>query len=928
MRKSQLVAALFAAITTYILLTSSSNGRATAANTGNTGAPNETSTCTSCHSGGVFGVTTVSIQAFQLGTTTPVTSYIPGTSYDMRVTVTKTSGTPTGYGFQMTALTTPGNLPQSGYSNLASNVKQKLITTGTYSGRTYVEHNGVTNNNQFNFRWTAPATGVGSIRFYAAGVCVNGNGGSGGDNGGSTSITLTQAVPLSATATSTPVTCSGQDNGTINLTVTGGVSPYTYAWSNGAISEDLTNLAPGNYSVTVTDAANATTTASATISQPTILALNTTTTDATTPGGTGTIVINASGGNQPYTFQVNGAPIGGGTFNTVAGCYTVQVIDVNGCTANTIACITQPLPYQVESLVQNTSCFESNDGSIQLNISGATQPYSYMWSDGATDEDRSNLSAGEYTIDITDINGYSYTETFVVSQPQPIEIVSDFEAITCYGLSTTLTISANGGTEPYNGTGVFTVTAGDYEFVITDANGCEASTALSITQPSPLTASATSISLPCTGGSGMVEVTAFGGTEPYNGIGNFEITSPGVYEYLVTDALGCSINVSSTVDAIDAFNFTLSSANATCAGSCDGSIAIEAFDYTDPINIIWSDGSEGAIRNDLCPGQYSFTISDGSGCALQGNTSISAPLPIQANINTSPVLCFGQSTTVSLVAQGGVGNFVFSWDNSTLSTNTTSTFAGAHTYGVSDSNGCSVFQEIIIFEPSELAIIINTIPVLCNGDSNGSASAVVTGGTAPYSYSWSNGGFSENTTNLPEGEVTLTVLDFNNCPIVSSAFVSAPTPLLVNVADFSTNADGTGQVDLEVTGGTAPYSFLWTTGAITEDVTLPANASNSAQVTDANGCVETTEIFITPTLVDSNDRLKLEMYPNPTQGPLYIVSEEKSMLRIYSAIGNLVHECIVYPGKQLLSLEKLNAGSYTIQVVNDRGSFTQSLIKE
>lgn len=928
MRKHQIVAALFAAITAYILLTSSSNGRATGANTGNTGAPNESATCANCHSGGAYGATTVSIQVFQLGTTTPVASYVPGTAYDMRVTVTKTSGTPVGYGFQMTALTTPGNLPQTGYSNLASNVKLKLITSGTYNGRTYVEHNGVTNNNQFNFRWTAPATGVGSIRFYAAGNCVNGNGGSGGDNSGNTSITLTQAVPLSATASATPISCFGENNGAINLTVTGGVTPYTYLWSNGAVTEDLSDLAPGNYSVTITDGTNATTTASATIGQPELLQINTTSIDATEPGGNGSIMVNVNGGTPPYTYQVDGVSIGANNFNNVAGCYTIQVVDLNGCTANTIACITQPLPYQVESLVQNTSCFESNDGSIQLNISGATQPYTYLWSDGASDEDRTNLSAGEYTLEITDINGYSYTETFVVGEPAPLEVIANFDAISCFGMSTAITITGSGGTAPYNGTGVFTVTAGNYEYVITDANGCEATTQVSIIEPLPLTASATSISLPCTGGSGMVEVTATGGTEPYTGIGNFEITSPGIYEYIITDALGCTITASSSVSATDAFNFTLSTADALCSSSCDGTIQVVASDFVEPINIIWNDGFEGAIRNELCPGQYSFTISDGSGCALQGNTSISAPLPIVTIVNAQPVLCFDQSTTVNINAQGGVGNFTYSWDNIELVDNTTTAFGGTHSYVVTDSNGCSVSDEFIITEPTALSLTISTTAVLCNGDSNGTATAEVTGGTMPYSFNWSNGGFSENTFNLAAGQILLVVLDFNNCIVEASSTVLSPSPLVVSVADFSTNADGTGQVDLEVTGGTAPYNFLWTTGANTEDVVLPANASNSAQVTDANGCAVTTELFITPTLVENKDGLKVELYPNPTQGPLYIVSEEKSALRIYTATGNLVHESVVYPGKQLLPLEKLNAGIYTIHISNDRGSFTQSIIKE
>jgi hypothetical protein len=126
---------LFLIAALYIVITGSSSGRATAANADNTGAPGTSQTCGSCHTGGSYGTVTASIQIFAAGTTTPVSAYVGGTTYDMKVTITAASGTPVGYGFQMTCLTTPGNASvANAYTNLASNVKEKLITIGTFNG--------------------------------------------------------------------------------------------------------------------------------------------------------------------------------------------------------------------------------------------------------------------------------------------------------------------------------------------------------------------------------------------------------------------------------------------------------------------------------------------------------------------------------------------------------------------------------------------------------------------------------------------------------------------------------------------------------------------------------------------------------------------------------------------------------------------------
>lgn len=174
-----------------LVLSSNSNGRATQSNRGNTGALGET-TCGQCHSASTFGTVSLSIEIFEAGTSNPVDAYLPETTYDMRVTVSHTTGNPVGFGFQLTCLTEAENLPLAGFTNLASNVKQATLTTGPQAGRTYVEHDGVTNNPVFEFSWTSPAADFGPVRFFASGNAVNNNQGSSGDTAGATSLTLNE----------------------------------------------------------------------------------------------------------------------------------------------------------------------------------------------------------------------------------------------------------------------------------------------------------------------------------------------------------------------------------------------------------------------------------------------------------------------------------------------------------------------------------------------------------------------------------------------------------------------------------------------------------------------------------------------------------------------------------------------------------------
>ncbi len=526
---------IFGLVLLYSLFTSSSGGRATIANSGNTGAPTENTTCGGCHNGGSYGLVTPSIQIFQLGTSIPVTSYTAGTSYDLRVIIQNSAGTPAGYGFQLTTLIQATNTPLAGYSALATNVKQFTIATGTWAGRTYLEHNGVTNNNVFNARWTAPILGTGTVAFYASGNAVNGNGNTQGDNAGNTSLTLPESLPLAVTGTVTAVTCNGGNNGAIDITPSGGAAPYTYNWGSGITTQDRTGLSAGTYSVTITDNNGGTITNNYTVTQPNPLVALATSTNILCNGGTSTISVSGSGGTFPYT--------GTGSFTQNAGTYTYTITDANGCTSPQISItLTEPSPIVVSAVVTNPITCTGGSATVNVSATGGTPPY--------TNTGSVNVTAGSHTFTVIDANGCSKTlSNFFVTQPSSLSANAILTTpIACNGGTGIVTVNATGGTAPYTNTGAVTVNAGTGSFSVSDANGCSTTTpSITITEPTAIVGSVVGIVHNTVGNNGAINVDVTGGTAPYtyswsNGATTQDISNlaAGLYTLTITDAKACT----------------------------------------------------------------------------------------------------------------------------------------------------------------------------------------------------------------------------------------------------------------------------------------------------------------------------------------------------------------------------------------------------
>lgn len=479
MNRLRWIQILFVCSIGYFVFAGNSNGRATVSNSGSTGAPGE-NTCSQCHSGGNFN-TSVTVQMFAQGATVPTTQFSPGNTYTVKVTVNNTMGSPAGYAFQLTALTTADNSPLSGYSNLASNVKQKLITVqNAFNGRTYLEHNGVTLNNVFQFNWTAPSTLSEAITFYASGNVVNGNGSTSGDATNSTSLTVYPALQISSNVEQP--SCTNNGIGTISLSISGGQAPYNVIWQNGT-SGDVISGGPGNYSAIVTDNAGNTAQLPVELFNYTPLIIESSTIDVSCFGlCDGSISFNVISGTLPLTVLWNNGAVGGNQLSNIcAGVYTAEVTDANGCVFIVQDTIFEPAAITDNPTVQDVTCHGDLGGSIFHNVQGGVEPYSYNWNYDPfnTESSAIYLYAGDYSTLITDANGCQYQETVTVNEPDTLSY--SIELFIPGGLGVgEVQMTTYGGTPPYSWNWLHGDTNEDTYIpelttsycIIGDANGC------------------------------------------------------------------------------------------------------------------------------------------------------------------------------------------------------------------------------------------------------------------------------------------------------------------------------------------------------------------------------------------------------------------------------------------------------------------------
>ena len=750
-------------------------------------------------------------------------------------------------------------------------------------------------------------------------------------NGCSSTLTITvpAAINLLATATRSNVTCVGSNNGSIMLAVSGGTAPYSYRWSNGATTQNLTALPPGTYSVTVTDAGGCSGAATATIMEPAALRLSLTNPRPSCFGGTtGGVGVAVSGGTAPYAYLwSNGATTA--SLNGVAGgTYTVTVTDANGCMATGSATITQST--QITALASKTdaTCYDARNGTITLAVSGGTAPFAYLWSNGATTQNLSGLAPGTYTVTVTDANGCTATCGATVGRPAQLLASALATSARCAGGTGSVALTASGGTAPLTylwSNGATTqnlsgVSAGIYSVTVTDASGCTAMASATVGSPAQLRATSRVMDATCyDAANGSVDLTVSGGTAPFTYLWSNGATSQdlvallaGTYSVTVTDANGCTTTCGGTVGRPTQLLASALATGARCAGGT-GSVALMASGGNAPFTYLWSNGATTQNLSDVSAGTYSVTVTDASGCTAMASATVGSPAQMRATATATAASCAGGATgSVALSVSGGTAPFTYLWSNGATTQNLMGVAPGTYSVTVTDANGCSAGCSATVDGTTALRPSITTTAATCCTSRSGSVDLMVSGGTAPYSYLWSNGATTQDLSNVAAGTYTVTITDALGCTAMASATITQPAALALRTMLTSPSCcnASTGGIDLTVSGGTAPYSYRWSNGATTQDLSGVAAGTYSVTVTDARGCTASTSATLTqPTALRAG-----------TSSTNATCAGSDGTATASASGGTAPYSYRWSPGGQTTATATgLGAGSYTVTITDARG---------
>lgn len=690
----------------------------------------------------------------------------------------------------------------------------------------------------------------------------------------SATATITQPSPIIVNTSSTNSNC-GMADGTASVTTGGGVGPYTISWAPaGGSGATTAGVVAGSYTVTVTDALNCVDTATVMVNDnagPTV-SISSSTNVSCYGGNDGSATVSVSGGTGALTYQWS--PYGGNgptATGLTAGVYIVTVTDANGCQSQAVTSppITEPPQLALTINPTAVSCNGGANGGANAIVSGGTPGYSYVWSPGgSTGSTVSGLSAGNYTVTVTDQNSCQISSGFVITQPAALGAsVISTTSVSCFGGNNgSISVSASGGTGPYayswqpygGGTAFATgLSAGTYTCTVTDSKGCTFTVSASVAQPvSPLFALVSNTAVSCFGGTdGTATATPSGGTGSYSyswspsgATGQTAAgLSAGTQFVTVTDANGCTYTSGTIIQQPTAVTVSVSTANSTC-GNANGSAIALVSGGTPAYTYLWQpSGGTSSNASGLSAGNYTLIVTDSKNCVQQfpftlGNTAgPSVTAGVLANVS-----CFGGNNgSASVSVSGGSPAFQYAWSPSGANTPSAgSLFAGTHQVIVYDVNGCSDTASVVITQPQPLtASVTATANVSCFGGNNGTLSAAVSGGTTPYTYSWSSpGGSGATLSSLGVGVYTVTVTDQAGCVAQATGSVTQPAQLSAAVASSANPSCfgfQNGSATAGVSGGTAPYTYSWNSvPAQTAQVATGLGAGTySITITDANGCI-------------------------------------------------------------------------------------------
>jgi gliding motility-associated-like protein len=776
--------------------------------------------------------------------------------------------------------------------NITGAIVNDIACFGSATGSIDLSVSG--GNNVYTYNWSngftgQDPTGLGAGTYDVTVTSCN------GAETATASYTITQPNSgINITGVTTPISCFGEVTGAIDLTVTGGTinlpsCNLTYAWSNGlAPIPDQTGLSAGTYVVTVTDCNSCQETASFTIvGPPSELSPSAVPTDATCAGACdGRIVASATGGIGPYEYMLNSGPFGNNsTFeNLCAGSYLLKVRDALGCVRSVSIVVDQPSTLTATATV--TDALNGNDGSIDLTVTGGTTPYQYLWSNGATTQDISNLVPDEYCVTVTD--AHQCTTSICRTVQAPLEISGINVIPSCFGQCTgQLEVIYTGGTPPHSfqwsnpslpnsAITPKTLCPGLYSVTVTSSDGQTATIQGTVNGAgSPVMVSVANLDLLSAPGlcDGSITLGVGGGFGGYS----YAWTGPtittsnpatnlcaGNYTVTVSDQYGCTgvlpasnspivmifdpeeLVITEAEDKILCVSDTVGGNGAILNVSVTGGIAPYTFTFNGAFPAITGNSTGTISINDVPPGTYTVNISDSAPNPF--NQTKQAIIEVRLiDIDINPIVIRpvtnGSNGAIDITVSGGDPIYTFQWNAGPMvnSQDQTGLEPGTYDVFIQDLNGC--VEEFTGIEVKEFLPNPDEVRPNCPSDLDGSITLNPTGSNnMPLNYLWNTGATTATISNLPIGNYTVTITDAIGASIVETFTLLPISNLSMTVASSGMilcNGDETGGAIANPLNGMPPYNYQWSANAnsaTTKNISGVAADTYSVTVIDAAGC--------------------------------------------------------------------------------------------
>lgn len=766
----------------------------------------------------------------------------------------------------------------------------------------------------------------------------------------------------------TNVACYGQSNGSASVTVLLGQAPYVYTWRDAlnnivGTSASVTNLPAGSYTIEVVDSNQCQAFGAAIITEPSDLEILAAQTNPSCYNSyNGTIEITVSGGIYPYSYLWNTGITVQDLYNLNEGSFFVTVTDANGCMDTATIKMSAPAELSATLSVSSVTCYNGNNGSINLTPSGGVTPYSYTWSNTATTQDISGVSSGVYSVTITDYNGCTSSE-LIGYVPQPLPILNDSIAISCPvpgtgvamveffptgGSQSDYQISYNNGIsfDDIDTTTAYLPIDSTYIILVRDSNACISFirdtisinpeteiTNITFNPCTPFNATNTNVEVFITGGTGPNYQVSFNNGAVFSGSGIYSdsLAVGNSYLIVVRDTLGCislmdSIYIPAPIN-LSGVTSLYNGVNVSCFGFTDGSIDASMSGWVSPYAYEWNTTDTTQDLSNIGAGSYELIITDQNNCTdsisftLIQPTIIGLTSNVTTNYNGYSVSCYGyDDANIDLSVSGGTTPYDIEWSNNAISEDLSNVGAGSYEAIITDLNGCQDSITSVVTQPDSIYITYTSQNILCNSFNTGSIDITVTGGVTSYNYSWSSGQSTEDLTNIPSGLYEIVITDQNGCEDSIEVNIVEPTDVAVSASltQVLCYNDSTAAIDLTVGGGTGSYTYDWSNGDVTQDLANIPAGSYTVVVMDANNCTDTTSYIISQPAELVGTILATSNY-NGFNVSCY--GSTNGTIDVTASGGVTPYQYLWSTTDTTEDLSGVGAGNYLVQVTDSNGCF-------